>query len=132
MKENCFKLLPYEEVLTHVQVLNARQVGDQIYLEIPHDMAKFATVCDVTEIKPHAETEEKKLEDIGTHAGKRVWIKLYTQFLNLETGHHLYRISLCDARTNAVSHWFFAYRIQTDNPDRSSYLYMQRRRASDE
>jgi len=53
------------------------------------------------------------------------WLKFETDFINKEIGMHSYKITFVNRVTDVLLSLWFAYHIQSDNPDKP-YVYMKR------
>lgn len=125
MNDTHFELFPYETALINSRVINMNQIGQFLWLELPHSKARFMELCGVTELKSCAETVVDYTEKITWDCNKP-WIKVESSLLNLNPGYHVYKFSFIDTQVDDIVCLYFTYHIQIDNPDKSSYIYMKR------
>lgn len=123
--ENQFKLYPYKDALTHVMIINKNQLSYYLWLEIPHHLSKCISLYEIIECT-QKDSPGLDLEKSVCRDSNRPWIRIETTALNTEVGYHLYKLSFFDIKTDDVTALYFAYHVQTDNPDVSSYVYMKR------
>jgi hypothetical protein len=64
------------------------------------------------------------MEDV-VYLRYRPWIDIKSTALNMDVGHHVYKLHFRQKYTNVLSNLFFAYTIQNDNPEKP-YIYMNR------
>lgn len=120
-----FKLFPYETALINSRVLNLNQIEYFLWLELPHSKARFLSLYNISELK--SSTESVSVDYIGkiTRECKKPWLKATTSLFNMNPGYHIYKFSFVDTRIDDIVCLYLTYHIQTDNPDKSSYVYMK-------
>lgn len=126
MADSHFKLHPYETALVNSRVLNMNQIEYFLWLELPHNKARFLALYEVSELKSGSEAVAVDYTDKMARDCKKPWIKAESSLFNLNPGYHIYEFSFVDARIDDIVCLYLTYHIQTDNPDKSSYVYMKR------
>ena len=126
MTDSHFKLHPYETAIVNSRVLNMNQIEYFLWLELPHNKARFLALYEVHELKSGAEAVAVDYTDKMTRDCKKPWIKAESSLFNLNPGYHIYKFSFVDTRIDDIVYLYLTYHIQTDNPDKSSYVYMKR------
>lgn len=121
-----FKLYPYEDALTYSVIINKNQIEYYMWFELPHDLSKYLSLYEIVEIKSEKDSGVLNFDGKLMRECKKPWIRVETSLLNMEVGYHIYKLSFFDIKINDTVALYFAYRIQTDNPDKSSYVYMKR------
>lgn len=124
--DNHFKLYPYDEALTHSVVINSNQLDFYMWFEMPHHLAKYLSLFDITEMKSDSESVKIDFVRKVKREHKKPWICAETELFNTKPGYHIYKFSFYDTEMNTTLSLYFSYHIQTDNPDKSSYIYMKR------
>lgn len=124
--KNHFKLYLYEDALIHSVIINNSQLDYYIWLELPHNMSKYLSLYEITEIKSGTELEALEFDDKIMRECNRPWIRAEWSLFNMEVGYHIYKLLFYDNKIDEIVSLYFAYRIQTDNPNKSSYIYMKR------
>lgn len=124
--KNHFKLYLYEDALTHSMIINDNQLDYYIWLELPHSLSKCLSLYEITEIKSGTDSKVLNFDNKIMQEFKRPWIRAECSLFNMEVGYHIYKLLFYDNKIDETISLYFAYRIQTDNPDRSSYIYMKR------
>lgn len=123
--EMVFQLYPYKEVTSHSKEVNPCQLEYVIHLKLPDDIGKHITLYDICEVKNGKCTPIDFLGFISREHQKP-WIDLKSEILNLEIGLHIYQFKFVHVITETYLSLYFAYHIQSDQPDTSSYIYMER------
>lgn len=126
MERPKFEVQPYEMALASSPVLNRSEIGDTIYIGMPKHGSQHLTLIDLYKV---VEWEDETQIDYSTKIcrdGFRPWLIAEKDLLDTGAGYHLYRFVFMNNRTNSVEYLYLSYTIQTDNPDRSSYIYMKR------
>ena len=124
MSNNHFKLYPYSEATSNSLVLNKNEVDYYIWLELPHGISNCWNLYEVVKCgnsSVSVDFTEKVYRECC-----RPWIRIESSILDLSSGLHMYKFSFVDSVTTDTTSMYFAYHIQDDNPDRSSYIYMKR------
>lgn len=129
-QDNVFKLFPYMDALNNCTIVNKRQLSPYLWLELPHSCASALSLYSISgmksDIKDTSEFESLNFEGKLLRECKKPWIRAETSLFDTETGYHLYKLSFFDSAIDDTVDLYFSYRIQTDNPDKSSYVYMER------
>ncbi len=125
--KNYFKLYSYEDALIHCITINKSQLEYYMWLELPHELAKYLSLYEITEIKSNIDSKELDFKEKLKHEHRRPWICAESILFNTDAGYHMYKFSFWDSKINDIVLLYFSYRIQTDNPNKSSYVYMKRR-----
>lgn len=126
MNDVHFKLFPYETALINSRIINMNQIEHFLWLELPHSKARFMALCGMSELKPGAEAVVVDYTGKIARDCTKPWIKVESSLLNLNPGYHIYKFSFIDTRVDDNVYLYLTYHIQTDNPNKSSYIYMKR------
>ena len=121
-----FEVKPYEMALSSSPVLNHSEVGDTIYIGMPKSSSQYLLLIDLYKIVEWGDEEHIDYTSKICRDGFRPWLIAEKSLLDTGAGYHLYRFVFMNSRTNSVEYLYLSYTIQTDNPDRSSYIYMKR------
>ena len=125
MFETHLKLYSFNESLYNNQILNLNQVKDTFTLEIPADIAKYLVFTSVYEMKSGMDSVELDITPDRSHM--LPWLQIDSTNMNLNPGMHNYQFNFTHTQFNTNVSLYLTYCIQTDNPDTSSYIYMDRR-----
>lgn len=130
--DNVFKLFPYRTALVNSKIINMKQLSQYFWLELPHSCASALSLYDISGMKSDtqgiSEFESLEFEGKLLRECKKPWIRAETALFDTEVGYHLYKLSFFDSSIDDTVDLYFSYRIQTDNPDKSSYVYMERKK----
>lgn len=129
MSDNRFKLHSYNEAAVNSVVLNVNQLEYFTWIELPHDIAKFLSLYNIQEFNTPKGPADVEYIDKVTRDCLRPWLKIKTAMFNTECGFHMYKFQFVDTRTSDTISLYFAYNLQNDNPDKTSYIYMKDRNA---
>lgn len=129
MFDNRFKLYSYDEAAVNSVVLNVNQLEYFTWIELPHDVAKFLSLYNIQEFNTPKGPADVTYTDKVTRDCLRPWLKIETSMFNTECGFHMYKFQFVDTRTSDTISLYFAYNLQNDNPDKTSYIYMKGRNA---
>lgn len=129
MFDNRFKLHPYGEAAVNSVVLNVNQLEYFTWIELPHNIAKFLSLYNIQEFNTPKGPADVEYIDKVTRDCLRPWLKIETSMFNTECGFHMYKFQFVDTRTSDTISLYFAYNLQNDNPDKTSYIYMKGRNA---
>lgn len=130
MFDNRFKLHKYEHAASNSVVLNVNQLEHFTWLELPHDIGKFLSLYNIQEFNTSNGSVDIEYTDKVTRDCLKPWLRIETALLNTECGFHMYKFQFVDTRTSDAISLYFAYNLQNDNPDKTSYIYMKNRNAS--
>lgn len=125
MGYNVCKLIAcnYNELPSNTPVINRNEVEYVTWIKIPADFGRDFILYEVNEIVP--ENKEVEFLNVIEQQCCKPWLKATSSELNLEPGHHVYKISFVNRFTNDTSSLYFSYIIQDDDPDKP-YVYMDR------
>ncbi len=123
--DNHFKLYSYHDALQHSTIINSNQLDYYTWVELPHEISRHLVLYEILSISPDG-SDNLNFKDKIKRECNRPWIQIETSLLDTTVGYHLYKLSFIDHRTDDTIALYFNYRIQTDNPDKSSYVYMDR------
>lgn len=129
MSDNRFKLHSYDEAAVNSVMLNVNQLEYFTWIELPHDIAKFLSLYNIQEFNTPKGPADVEYIDKVTRDCLRPWLKIETAMFNTECGFHMYKFQFVDTRTSDTISLYFAYNLQNDNPDKTSYIYMKDRNA---
>ena len=121
-----FKLFPYETALLNSRILNLNQLEDYWWIELPHSKAKFLSLYDISELKQDSDSVKLDYTEKASRDGIKPWIKADSSLFCKEPGQHIYKFSFTVSCVDDVVCLYLIYHIQTDKPDKSSYVYMER------
>ena len=129
MFNNKFNLYPLNEAASHSIVVNVNELEYFTWIELPHDIAKFLSLYNIQEF--NTPTGPVNVDYVGklTRDCLRPWLRIESSLLNVECGFHMYKLQFIDTRTGDTFSLYFAYNLQNDNPDKTSYIYMDGRNA---
>lgn len=130
-KQFAFELCTYHDAIRQSRIFNINEIENILWLKIP-DPSKYDSahssdlfLKSVYELNSTDEFVELDFTDDIERDSRRVWLKINTNMLNTSPGFHMYKFMFIDTRFNEEQNFFFAYKIQTDNPDKP-YIYMNR------
>lgn len=126
ISDNILKLYPYKEVISHSKILNINQLEYYIWIELPRDLCNQLVLYAIYEMVGGSEMIAVDFTDKLFHEPGRPWLQVECSMFNMEIGFHLYKFSFVNNITDTCVSLYFAYHIQSDNPDKSSYVYMKR------
>lgn len=127
MYENNFKLFGYNEAIANTVNLNDTQLQDYMMLEIPRDPAKYLTLKDMSEIASSKGVITIDFTNKIDRSHKLPWLKVDKSIINSNPGFHMYQLVFKHSITLENIVLYFCYRVQTDTPDKSNYIYMKGR-----
>lgn len=122
--ETHLKLYSFNESLYNNQILNLNQVKDTFTIEIPRDIAKYLVLTSIYEMQ--SGTDSVELDIVPDRSHMLPWLQIQSTSMNLEPGMHNYQFNFTHTQFNTNVSLYLTYCIQTDNPDTSSYIYMDR------
>ena len=126
ISDNIFKLYPYSEVISHAKIININQFEQYIWIALPKEICCHIALYELHEMVNDNEMIAVDFTDKLFRENGKPWLKVEYDVFNMEIGFHIYKFSFVDTITDNCFSLYFAYHIQSDNPDKSSYVYMQR------
>ena len=126
MERPKFEVKPYDMALASSAVLNRSEIGDTIYIGMPKHSSQNLLLIDMYKIVEWEDEEKIDFLSKICRDGFRPWLIAESGLLDTTAGYHLYRFVFMNSCTNSPEYLYLSYTIQTDNPDRSSYIYMKR------
>lgn len=127
--ETHLKLYSFNESLYNNQILNLNQVKDTFTIEIPRDIAKYLVLTSVYEMQSGKDSVELDISPDRSYM--LPWLQIQSTSMNLDPGMHNYQFNFTHTQFNTNVSLYLTYCIQTDNPDTSSYIYMDRRESNE-
>lgn len=124
MKEYpAFKLtaVTHKDIAYASKVFSLQEFQPYLYVDIPVYIAKHFSLYELDEIVEKAEPVCVKC--LWDHPQCSIWYRFHTNKLNQESGYHCYRMCFVDTFTKDIVYLYFAYTVQTNNPDKP-YIYM--------
>jgi len=103
-------------------VWNKSTIPYYVYIRVSADIMRECALYQVDEIC------DKSSRPVIPHAIVRdtnCWLRATMELLNLDPGHHVYKLSFIRRFDNAVFSLYIAYYVQDDNPEKP-YVYMNR------
>ena len=113
-----------DEVLSKVQTFNQSEIEYVLHVKIPKLYVKNHAFVGVVDVDTGKEIQTPILR---LFKFRYPWIDIKSCTLNNEIGLHVYKIELLNLYNDEVEHLFFAYRVQSDHPEKP-YIYMDNAR----
>lgn len=113
----------HSQITSFSKVFSFTEVLPSLYIRIPVEIARHFELSQVSEIR---DTENIiSTEDLWEHDPFRIWFRFNTDKLNMDTGHHVYKLLFVNRIDNESCILYFSYVIQNNNPDKP-YNYMEK------
>lgn len=110
----------HSQLASNTPVIKDIAFGSCLYIKLPSDLLQNFSVYEVSEIDGQSETETR-----FRCKCQKPWLEIDSDYLNITPGYHRYQIGLVNKITNDTATLYFAYIIQSNNPDKP-YIYMNR------
>jgi len=117
----CVNAVTQQEVGHDSGLFNVDETTDILHIKLPSYIIRDYSLSSIK-----ANTNQTDVEDIAQYAKfipYRKWIDIESSYLDLTIGYHMYQISFVSKLTGDIVYLYFAYRIQSNNPDKP-YYYM--------
>ena len=113
------------DLASNTPVFNQSQLEDVLYVNIPYEICKLNNLVEVTEVPVVKDLCDESILDHVTFLRYRPWVDIESSVLNLDPGHHKYKLKFKNIYTSVISNLFFAYDVQCDDPEKP-YIYMNK------
>lgn len=115
-----------QDLASNTPVFNQSQIEDVLYVKVPYAVCQLNRLIELAEVPVTKDlTELEPILDHITFLRYRPWVDIESTLLNLEPGHHKYKLKFKNIYTSVISNLFFAYDIQCDDPEKP-YIYMNK------
>ena len=115
-----------QDLAQNTPVFNQSQIEEVLYVKVPYEVCKLNHLIELAEVPVTKDLSElEPVLDHTTFLRYRPWVDIESEVLNLEPGHHKYKLKFKNIYTNVISNLFFAYDIQCDDPEKP-YIYMNK------
>lgn len=114
----------YEEISRNSKVLNLAELDYFLYVKLEPPLTSEWYLYRIEEKTKDGTLKKMRFPDT-VRKESPTWLKFTTDFINKEIGMHSYKITFVDTVTDVLTSLWFAYIIQSDNPDKP-YVYMKR------
>lgn len=117
----CVNAVTQQEVGYDSGFFNVDEISDVLHIKLPSYIIRDYSIYSMKQV-----TNQKDAVDIVPYAKYipyRRWIDISSSHLDLDVGYHMYKLGFVNKQTNDVVYLYFAYRIQSNYPDRP-YYYM--------
>lgn len=114
-----------QHLASHSCVFNQSQIEDTLYVRVPYNVCTQNELRSVEEISDEPVTSSPDILQDVVYMRYRPWVDIKSSALNMNPGHHVYKLHFVNRYTEVCSNLFFAYTVQQDNPDKP-YIYMKR------
>ena len=117
----CVNAVTQQEVGHDSGLFNVDEISDVLHIKLPAYIIRDYSIYSLKQ-----NTNQENVTDIAPYAKfipYRRWIDIASSHLALTVGYHMYKLGFVNKQTNDVVYLYFAYRIQSNNPDRP-YYYM--------
>lgn len=121
--------VPHKDMSTACRVFNTSEIDYHLFVKVPVDIAKNCVLYQVAEV---ADKISMCGPDMWEHDIGRIWYKFISHKLNMIAGHHVYRLSFVNYRTNDTIQLYMSYIIQDNNPAKPYYYMEEARKFLDE
>ena len=109
----------YSNLGTIHTIINPAEIGRCIWIHLKPE------VCTFSFVRAEEIATKKLVHEGGMERDGIVWIKAFSQELNLDVGYHAYRLVFWDVIHNVEVFQYIAYTIQTPDAPKP-YIYMDR------
>lgn len=113
----------YNEISCNTPVINKNSLDSYIWIRVPSEISREFVLFQVDELVP--EYKEFSFFHVIDKECNKPWFKITSEYLNLDPGQHVYKMSFVNRITNDTCSLYFSYIIQDDSPDKP-YIYMKR------
>lgn len=120
------KLYSYCEYIPHTPMISYSQIPEIIHVKIPDEIAKHVDLIRISEFSGDTIIDGDDLADVAQRTEHLPWIDIRTEMLSTEIGYHAYKFLFHDNDLGIDDSLYISYIIQNDDPDTSSYIYMNR------
>lgn len=114
---------PIAELASQTCIFSECQIESVLYVRVPYQICTQYDLLNITQVSDSVNTPIDTDEYV-TYLRYRPWIDIVSSALDMTPGHHMYRIQFKQRYTNIPTSLFFAYTIQSDNPEKP-YIYME-------
>lgn len=120
-------LAKYSEAVTDVPIIKLAEFYDSVFLHIPTDDAKHLELLAIYEIEQDKEPTVVDYAEKLCRDRLTPWLEVNDiDMLNTSAGYHMYQLRFENTATESTESLYLTYNIQTDRPDKTSYVYMER------
>lgn len=112
----------YASIPSNTHVFNKYEIDKYVWIKLPDCMPSSYKLYDIWEIVPNKSVV--KYEDNMCRDCNRLWLKVNTSIISLDSGIHIYQLKFVDVYTDNIYLLYVGYIIQDNNPDKP-YIYMK-------
>lgn len=114
----------YSNISKHSPVINLHQLGYKTHIRLPLEQSVEAELYRIDEILPES-VDDVCYRGFVIRECRKPWLDVLTEWLDTCQGHHIYKLSFVNIKTNYVFSLYVSYIIQEDHP-KQDYVYMER------
>lgn len=117
-----FEALEFSDLSKCTPVINKSALPYYVYIKVDPNIMRECALYQVDEIcKEHS----RPVVPNAIVRDMNCWLRATMELLNVDPGHHVYKLSFIRRFDNVVFSLYIAYYIQTESPDKP-YIYMNR------
>ena len=113
----------HHDLASATKLFNVHEADYHLFVHIPVEVSRNYALYEIEEVSGNVSKPYSL--DFVSHDRGHPWYRLISDVMNKEIGHHTYKMSFVNKQTDEVCSLYFAYVIQSNNPDKP-YVYMDR------